>query len=262
MITIQNLHKSFGRNQVLQGIDLTLQRQGAITAVLGPNGSGKTTLIKCLLGMVIPNEGQICFAGKPVAKQWEYRAQIDYLPQIARFPENLRVREIIRLLQQIRGPHTRDQELIALFGLSPYLDKPLGSLSGGTKQKVNLTLAFMYDSPIVILDEPTAGLDPVALIHLKDLLAREKARGKMILVTTHIMSLVEELADEIVFLLEGHIYFRGTIAELKEQCNEEDFERAIAGILTRPAQPIAAPEQVGPKPDKASLPFIPQPTTH
>jgi len=89
----------------------------------------------------------------------------------------------------------------------------------------------MYDSPILILDEPTSGLDPVALIRLKDLIREEKEKGKLILITTHIMSFVEEMADEVVFLLDGKVYFRGTQRQLKDRFEEEDFEKAIAGIL-------------------------------
>ncbi len=90
----------------------------------------------------------------------------------------------------------------------------------------------MYDSPLVILDEPTSGLDPVAMQRLRELIRKEKQNGKMILITTHIMSFVEEMADEIVFLLEGKIYFRGTIATLKERYQETNVERAIAKILS------------------------------
>jgi Cu-processing system ATP-binding protein len=122
--------------------------------------------------------------------------------------------------------------LINQFKLEPFLDKKLGNLSGGTKQKVNLVLTFMFDSPIIILDEPTSGLDPISLLRLKDLIQSEKAKGKTILITSHIMSFVEEISDEIVFLLEGQIYFKGTINELKEKTNQTDFEHAIASILT------------------------------
>lgn len=231
MITIKNLYKAYGKNKVLKGLDLRLDTTGKISAILGPNGSGKTTLIKSILGMVLPDEGEIEVDGTSIQGAWEYRSEIDYLPQIARFPENLRVRELIDFIKDIRNKPSREGELISLFDLEPYLDKRLGNLSGGTKQKVNLVLAFMFDSPIVILDEPTSGLDPVAMIALRDLIRRERQRGKLILITTHIMSFVEDMADEVVFLLEGKIYFRGSIKHLKETYNENSVERAIASIL-------------------------------
>jgi Cu-processing system ATP-binding protein len=232
MIEIKDLYKKFGTNQVLQGIDLDIQR-GGIFAVLGPNGSGKTTLIKSVLGMVIPNSGTIKLDGKSVKNSWKYRNDIDYLPQIANFPGNLTVNELIKMIKDIRAKKNTDEfRLIELFKMEPFLDKKLGNLSGGMKQKVNLLLAFMFDSPLIILDEPTSGLDPISHIRLKELIQTEKTKGKTILITSHIMSFVEEIADEIVFLLEGKIYFKGSISELKTKTNQPDFEHAIASILS------------------------------
>lgn len=230
MVAIENLHKRFGKNKVLKGLNLEI-KDGGIFAILGPNGSGKTTLIKAILGMVIPNKGSVEVLGKNIKNQASYRNQIDYLPQIANFPSNLKVKELIKMIKDLRGATHEDEELIKLFQLEPFLNKKLGTLSGGTKQKVNIVLAFMFDSPLIILDEPTTGLDPISLIHLKDIIQQEKAKGKTILITSHIMSFVEEVSDEIVFLLEGNIYFKGPISALKEKTKEADFEHAIASIL-------------------------------
>lgn len=231
MVSIQNLHKKFNKNIVLSGVNLEIS-EGGIFAVLGPNGSGKTTLIKSILGMVIPNKGEITVLGENIKQNSNYRHKIDYLPQIANFPSNLKVKELIKMIKDLRRKTALDEQLIALFKLDPFLDKKLGNLSGGTKQKVNLVLTFMFDSPLIILDEPTTGLDPISLIRLKDLIQAEKAKGKTILITSHIMSFVEEVSDEIVFLLEGQIYFKGSISELKSKTNQPDFEHAIASILT------------------------------
>jgi Cu-processing system ATP-binding protein len=231
MVSIQNLHKTFGKNQVLSGVDLTI-KEGGIFAILGPNGSGKTTLIKCILGMVIPQKGTIAIHDQDIKNNSNYRFKIDYLPQIANFPSNLKVRELIKMIKDLRSNTNEDKRLIEVFKLEPFLDKKLGTLSGGTKQKVNIVLTFMFNSPIIILDEPTSGLDPLSLIRLKDLIQAEKAKGKTILITSHIMSFVEEVADEIVFILEGKIYFKGCISDLKEKTKQSDFEHAIASILT------------------------------
>ncbi|MCF7567418.1 ABC transporter ATP-binding protein [Sabulilitoribacter arenilitoris] len=231
MVSIQNLHKKFGKNQVLKGVDLNIN-EGGIFAVLGPNGSGKTTLIKSILGMVIPNKGEISVLGENIKKSSDYRHKIDYLPQIANFPSNLKVRELIKMIKDLRGNTSDDERLIELFKLKPFLNKKLGNLSGGTKQKVNIVLTFMFDCPLIILDEPTTGLDPISLIRLKDLIQKEKANGKTILITSHIMSFVEEVSDEIVFILEGQIYFKGSIQDLKTKTSQPDFEHAIASILT------------------------------
>ncbi len=232
MIQIDNLHKLFGKNQVLSGVELTI-KSGGIYAILGPNGSGKTTLIKSILGMVIPNRGTINVLDTNIKNGWRYRKEIDYLPQIANFPSNIRVGELIRMIKDLRQKPSEEDRLISLFGLEPFLDKKLGTLSGGTKQKVNIVLTFMFNSPLMILDEPTTGLDPGSLIRLKKLIQEEKEKGKTLLITSHIMQFVEEVADEIVYLLEGKVYFKGSIEELKQKTDQVDVEHAIAAIATQ-----------------------------
>jgi len=234
MIEIKNLHKKFGKNEVLTGLDLNIEK-GGIFAVLGPNGSGKTTLIKGVLGMVVPNKGGISIDGNSIKNQWKYREGINYLPQIANFPGNLKVKELIRMIKDLRQKPSDEEKLITLFGLETFLDKKLATLSGGTKQKVNIVLTFMFDNPLIILDEPTSGLDPMAMIRLKELIQDEKKMGKTILVTSHIMQFVEEIADEIVYLLEGKIYFKGSIAALKKQTGQTTVEHAIAAIANTSA---------------------------
>lgn len=232
MIEVKGLYKHFNKNAVLSDLDLTIANNG-IFAILGPNGSGKTTLIKSILGMVIPDKGEIKVLEENIKGSSNYREKIDYLPQIANFPTNLKVKELIGMIKDLRGKSERDEPLIQQFGLEPYLDKKLGNLSGGTKQKVNIILTFMFDSPILILDEPTTGLDPLSLIQLKKMILEEKEQGKTILITSHIMSFVEEMADEIVFLLEGKICFKGAIPELKKLTSQENLEHAIAALLKK-----------------------------
>ena len=223
MIAIQNLHKTYGKVNVLKGLDLEIN-SGGIFAVLGPNGSGKTTLIKSILGMVIPEKGDIIINGDKILKTHLYRNSINYLPQIASFPANLTVNELIQMIKDVRDKEANEERLIELFDLKPFLKQKLGNLSGGTRQKVNLILTFMFDSEIIILDEPTTGLDPISLIRLKGIIQEEKQKGKTILITSHIMSFVEEISDEIVFLLDGKIYFKGSITKLKEETNQSDLE--------------------------------------
>jgi Cu-processing system ATP-binding protein len=232
MIKIENLHKNFGKLTVLDGLNLEIKK-GGIFAILGPNGSGKTTLIKCLLGMVIPNSGKIIHENESVLHKWRYRNKINYLPQIANFPANLTVNELLKMVKNLRPKVSNDKELISKFGVESFLNKKLGNLSGGTKQKINIILTFMFDSDLIILDEPTTGLDPISLIYLKKIIQEEKAKGKTILVTTHIMSLVEEIADEIVFILDGNIYFKGGIETLKKQTEQKNLEHAIANLMLK-----------------------------
>jgi Cu-processing system ATP-binding protein len=232
MISIKKLHKKYGKLEVLKSIDLNFEDSG-IHTILGPNGSGKTTLMKAILGMVIPNDGSIEFNNKPILGEWEYRKDIAYLPQIAHFPQNLKVQELLNMLKDIRPGAVREAELISLFQIKPFLNKKLGNLSGGTAQKVNIIIALMFDSPLILMDEPTVGLDPISLIRLKKLILDEKSKGKLILITTHIISFVEEVSDRIVFILDGNIYFNGTIDTLKKQTNQKNLENAIANILEK-----------------------------
>lgn len=230
MISIKKLNKRFDKLEVLKNLDLEVSEVG-ITAILGPNGSGKTTLIKCILGMVIPNSGTISYKGKNIVNQWEHRKDILYLPQIANFPPNLTVKEIIDIVKNVRGTKAEEQVLVEMLGLQKFMKKKLSHLSGGTKQKVNLVLTFMFNGNLIILDEPTSGLDPVSLIELKKIIQDAKNKGKTIFVTSHVMSFVEEIADNIIFLLDGNIYYKGSVAELKTETNTNNLEHAIAELL-------------------------------
>lgn len=230
MVTVNNLHKKFNKNQVLKGVKLSIE-EGKTTAILGPNGSGKTTLVKIILGMVLPNQGDVIFNNENIKNSWSYRKEIDYLPQIANFPANIKVQELINMIKDLRNKPARDKELIEYFNLGNYLNESLGNLSGGYKQKVNLLLTFMFDSPFIILDEPTSGLDPISLIRLKEFIKQEQAKGKTIIVTSHVMNFVEEVASHVIFILDGKVYFDGSLNSLKEQNKNVDLEHAIANIL-------------------------------
>jgi Cu-processing system ATP-binding protein len=235
MLQVTDLHKKYGRKHVLLGIDLTISEPG-IYAILGPNGSGKTTILKSVLGMVIPDRGKVEFNGINTKKDNEYRKNIDYVPQIAHFPQNIRVYEMLTLIAKIRGTQpVRKRELIDMFRLTSNLDQRIGALSGGNLQKLNLTMSLMFDSDTIILDEPTSGLDPIALIALKELLRKEVLRGKTIILTTHIMNLVEELATDITFILDGKIYYKGPMDELKHQHGDTDMEHVMANIMIKHA---------------------------
>ena len=240
LVEVVGLMKRFGRLDVLRGVDLRLRR-GHVTAVVGPNGSGKTTLIKAVLGLVRPDAGTVLFDGARVTPgDVAYRARIGYMPQRAAFPENLTGREVLSMLRDLRVPQPGtavDDTLIAQLGLEQELDKPLRTLSGGTRQKVNAAIAFLFRPDLVVLDEPTAGLDPVASGALKDKIRAEKDRGVTFVLTSHIVSELEELADDIVFLLDGHVIFAGTTTALKRQAGHERLERAIAHLMTISSQP-------------------------
>jgi Cu-processing system ATP-binding protein len=233
MIRITGLTKRFGRNDVLRGLDLEVET-GSVTAVLGPNGAGKTTLIKSCLGLVKPDSGEIRIAGRLLDGSAAYRRDIGYMPQIPRYPENLTVREILDMIRDLRSQHDGlDTELIDVFDLETQFDKPFRVLSGGNRQRVSAAIAFMFRPTLLFLDEPTAGLDPVASSTLKDRVRREKDAGRTVVLTSHVMSEVEELADVVVYILDGRVQFRRSVADLMSGTGEVTLERAMARMMIR-----------------------------
>lgn len=231
MIEMRGVRKRYGQLQVLDGVDLTIA-PGRVTAVVGPNSAGKTTLIKGVLGLTRIDAGCITIDGKPIDANGAYRASIGYMPQIARFPENLTGADVFAMMSELRRDTTcRDEELVDRLGLRVHLQKPLRVLSGGTRQKVNAALAFLFTPKTLILDEPTAGLDPVASSVVKDKVLAERGRGRTVVLTSHVMSELEELADDVAFLIEGRIRFSGAVHDLKKATRQLSLERAIAHVL-------------------------------
>jgi Cu-processing system ATP-binding protein len=232
VIRVEKLSMRFGRLRVLDALDLDIEA-GQTTAILGPNGAGKTTLIKSILGLVIPDEGTITVAGERLDGSPEYRRRIGYMPQIARYPENLTAREILAMVSDLRGnPAGTDETLVGELRLEEELDKPFRTLSGGNRQKVSAVLALRFRPEILFLDEPTAGLDPVSSSVLKDRLLQERAEGRTLVLTSHVMAEVQELADTVVYLLDGRIHFRESVESLMGSTGEASLERAIARRIT------------------------------
>jgi Cu-processing system ATP-binding protein len=235
MVEIRGLTKRFSRLTVLDNIDLSLATN-RVTAIVGPNAAGKTTLIKTILGLTRPDAGTVLVDGKDIRDQVGYRSNIGYMPQIARFPENMSANDLFEMLTDLRGSAARaDKQLVDEFELGSELLKPLKTLSGGTRQKVNASMAFLFAPQLLILDEPTAGLDPVASGVLKARIARDRSEGRTFILTSHIMSELEELADDVVFLHDGHIEFVGPVEEIKSLTSQTNLERAVAAMMTRSA---------------------------
>ncbi len=237
MIKIENLEKSFGKLQVLKGVSASFEA-GQVISIIGPNGSGKTTLIKCILGMVVADKGSILFNGKTIENDFTYRNQIGYMPQIGRYPENMQIGQLITMMKDLRKSTGQlDEELSREFALQGMHGKAMRTLSGGTTQKVSASLAFLFNPNVLILDEPTAGLDPLAAEILKSKILKAKAEGKLVLITSHIMSEVEELADSLMYLFEGRIQFFKTINQLKAETGEERLGKAVAKIMKAATAP-------------------------
>ena len=233
MITISDLHKRFVKLEALKSIELDF-KAGTSYAIIGPNGSGKTTLIKCILGMVIPDRGVIEVNRKSILNDWSYRQVIGYMPQIGRYPDQMKIGQLFEMIRDLRGnPTDVDEDLIKEFKLDQMKDKRMHTLSGGTRQKVSASLAFLFSPPIMILDEPTAGLDPIAAETLKEKILAEKNNDKTFLITSHIMSDLDELTSIIVYLEEGRILFNDAIDILKTETGEYKLGRAIATLMKR-----------------------------
>lgn len=235
MIHLQNINKTFGKLAVLKNLSLHMQL-GQSVAIVGPNGSGKTTLIKTILGMVVPDGGTIQFDGATLrAGDAAYRSRIGYMPQIGRYPDNMQVGQLFEMMRDLRRDNGQalDTDLIEAYNLSGIYHQTMRTLSGGTRQKVSAALAFLFNPPVMILDEPTAGLDPLSCEILKDKILGEKDRNKLFILTSHIMSDLEELASDVVYLMEGRVLFQQTIDALKQETGQERLGKAIASVMAK-----------------------------
>ena len=231
MITIKNLNKSYGKQQVLHDINLTLE-QGQCIGFVGPNGCGKTTLMKCILGLVTPQSGEVLVNGMNVQEDQSYRQHIGFMQQNSCFPENMSVRETFRTIQDVRGTNTGlDKELYDAYEIESIAEKKTKTLSGGTSQKVNAALAFLFNPDILILDEPTASLDPLAANILKEKIVKEK--NKLVFITSHILSELEGIVTHIIFMEEGHILFFKPVDQLLKESQQDNVSQAVMYYLKK-----------------------------
>lgn len=238
MIAASHLTKSFGRLKALDDFSVSMAR-GQSVLLIGPNGSGKTTFIKCILGLVIPEKGTLTLDGGSLLEKPDLRRAIGYMPQIGRFPDHLKVGQIIEMMREIRrGTHERsDEDLIEAFEIDKIAHKAARTLSGGMRQKVSASLAFLFDPDILILDEPTAGLDPVAAEILKEKVRDIRGRNKLILLTSHILSDLDDITSDVMHLIEGKLQFHKPITELMEEHGETKLSRVVARIMRDSANP-------------------------
>ena len=232
MIRIENLKKRFKKLQALDNIN-ALFCSGQVISLIGPNGSGKTTLIKSILGMVKPDSGCIYVDDKPINGDPAYRGQIGYMPQIGRYPDNMQVGQLFEMMKNIRKvPEAElDNDLLVKFNLVSIFEKPMRTLSGGTRQKVSAALAFLFNPDILILDEPTAGLDPLSSELLKEKIMQQKKKNKLILISSHILSDLDELTSHVMYLQEGKMIFLKEINALRQETGENKLGKAIARVM-------------------------------
>jgi len=234
MIIAKNISKHFGKLIALDSVSITCNA-GECIALIGPNGSGKTTFIKSILGLVVPDSGDILFDNKTISKNWLYRSQIGYMPQIGRYPDNMTIGQLIKMMKDIRKNDNNeiDDELIVNFKLDKMLDKRMRTLSGGTRQKVSASLAFLFNSDVLILDEPTAGLDPLAAEILREKISKEKQKGKLILITSHVLSELDDLVTQVIYIQDGKLIFYRNIDSLRAETGEQKLSKAIANLMSK-----------------------------
>ena len=232
MIEVQNLTKKFDRFTALENLNLSFT-DGKSIALIGPNGCGKTTLIKSILGLNVIETGDILVDGKSVKDDYLYRREIGYMPQIGRYPENMTIGQTIKMIKDTRkiSETHLDTELLKSFELEKMFEKKMGNLSGGTTQKVSAVLAFMFDPKIIILDEPTAGLDPLSSEILKEKIIKEKNKGKLIIITSHLLSELDDMVSEIVFIHEGKVIVQHSVTDLMTERKSEKISESIVSIL-------------------------------
>jgi ABC-2 type transport system ATP-binding protein len=220
MIELIAVSKSFGVKRAVDRLDLVV-RPGELFAFLGPNGAGKTTTIKMVCGLLAPTSGTVRVGGHPAGGQ-EARQLIAYVPDQPYLYEKLTGREFLKFVVEMYGmPRARAgeriEELIEIFEMSDYIDELCESYSHGMKQRVVFASALAHEPRILIVDEPLVGLDPRSARIVKDLFLAQARSGVAVLMSTHLLSIAEELADTIGILDHGRMLARGTLPEIRHQ---------------------------------------------
>jgi ABC-type multidrug transport system ATPase subunit len=246
-LKIDGLSKRYGRLLALNDVSFSLE-PGTITAILGPNGAGKTTTFKCVLG-VTSFDGTVEVDGYSSRRQGKLaRSRIGYLPQTPAFDEGDSCRQALRFLAQLRGADVACVEpLLGRVDLAEQTGTKVGHLSGGMRQRLALAAALISDPPLLLLDEPTANLDATSRRQLHDLVMALRDEGRTILVSTHFVDSLGDLADRVLILKEGALAYAGTVADLRRQAPSKRFVVHLNG--TAPSEFVDALGAIGVKSD-------------
>ena len=227
-VAVQDLTKIFRdfwkrpKVKAVDGLDLNVQ-PGEIFGLLGPNGSGKSTTIKILLGLLHPTSGSVRVLGEPPHKV-RTKAQIGYLPEESYLYRYLSARETLDFFGKLfeLGPRERAariEQLLDMVGLAQAADRPVGEFSKGMARRIGLAQALINDPALIILDEPTAGLDPIGCRQIKDLMLTLARRGKTVILSSHLLADVEDVCDRVVILYNGTVRARGRVKDMLEQAH-------------------------------------------
>ena len=236
MIEVRNLQKSYGETQALKSVSFSI-RPGEVVGLLGPNGAGKTTAMKILVGFLLPSSGEARVAGIDVtAEPLEVQRRIGYLPENAPSYSEMLVQELLLFMADM---HAMDaaarrrnlERTVDECGIHDVLTRPIGHLSKGYRQRVGLAAAILHDPEILILDEPTTGLDPNQIIEVRELI-RRMGKTKTVILSTHILPEVEASCGRAVILIDGHVRADGSLDELTRS--------RVQVVTVRPDDPAAA----------------------
>ena len=246
-VQVTNLTKIYGQQIAVNRINFQLQK-GEITGFLGPNGAGKSTTMKMITGALTPTEGSISINGIDMLKQpIEAQKMIGYLPEHNPLYTEMYVREYLSFTVDLypKVPKSRVEEVIALTGLTPESNKKIEALSKGYRQRVGLASALIHDPEILILDEPTTGLDPNQLVEIRHII-KELGKTKTILLSSHIMQEIQAVADRVIVLHKGNIVLDKPMKALqgKEQIIEVAFDFRVEERLLRNLPHIVAATNV------------------
>ncbi len=231
-LKVEGLTKSFGRRTVVNDVSFHV-RSGEMFGFLGPNGSGKTTTIRMCLGIIRPNHGSLEILGAQPERRILKR--VGYLPQERGLTKQLKVVEVLRYLGRLKGMSARAAEeralqLLKRVDLYEHRDKQVESLSGGMTQFVQFISAIIHDPDLIILDEPFAGLDPLNVVLMKELLSERQQAGATVMFSTHIMSDVEEMCERVALIADSRLLLFGDLAEIKRERGVRSIEVQAKGV--------------------------------
>ncbi|WP_267177775.1 ABC transporter ATP-binding protein [Sneathiella aquimaris] len=218
-ISAIGISQSFGNIMALQDVSLTLNK-GECLALVGHNGAGKSTLIKILLGLISPSRGVVGMMGKDLHdRQFEAnRQKIGFLPEQILFQKNMTGREILKFYARLKkSPFSQIDELLNRFDLGAAAESRIGTYSKGMRQKLGMAQALLGNPELLILDEPTSGLDPLARQQMYSILGEEKKKGTSILISSHVLTEIDDRIDRVVILNSGHVVADGTLAGLSQE---------------------------------------------
>ncbi len=216
-IDLRGVHKRYGKVQALRGVDMQVQ-PGEVFGLLGPNGAGKSTLVKIMLTVVRPTQAQGTVLGEPIRQKAHLR-RIGYLPEHARFPKYLTGRQVVEMAGAMHGMPPADRkrragELLETVGMTDAGDRKIGTYSKGMQQRVGIAQALVNDPDLVVLDEPTDGVDPKGRLQIRDVLTSLRGQGKTVFVNSHLLSELEETCDRFAIMVSGRVAQTGTLDDL------------------------------------------------